>query len=117
MPSKIIAILNDLMFTVRITDAAKRAGVQVDIAKSADEAIRKAPGAGAVFLDLNFAGPDIIRRLKSDEQTRSIPLIGFVSHVAADVIAQAREAGCDTVLARSAFVSRLTELLLVPDLP
>jgi CheY-like chemotaxis protein len=113
MPNKVIAVLSDLMFTVKITDAAKRAGVQVEIARGADEALRKAPGAGAVFLDLNFIDPELIRRLKSSEATKSVPLVGFVSHVATEVIQQARDAGCDMVLARSAFVQRLTELLLM----
>jgi hypothetical protein len=38
-------------------------------------------------------------------------LIGFGSHVDRDVLDAARQAGCDEVLARSAFFSRVGELL------
>ena len=111
MPTKIVAVLNDLMFTVKISDAAKRAGVAIEYAKTADQTLEKAVGAAAVILDLNFAPPEVIARLKSAEHTRSIPLIGYVSHVQTDVIMQARENGCDTVMARSAFVQGLSKMM------
>jgi len=38
-------------------------------------------------------------------------VIGFGSHVDTDLLAAARLAGCEEVLARSAFFSRLDELL------
>ena len=89
----IVAVLADLMFTVKISDAARRAGVAVEFAKSAADAMEKAGSAAAVILDLNFAPPELITDLKSDERTRAIPLIGYVSHVQSDVIRQARENG------------------------
>lgn len=105
MAHKIVAVLNDLMFTVKISDAARRVGVPVEFAKSADEAVHKAEGADAVILDLNFVPPDLIPKLKPAH------LIGYVSHVQTDVIQRARESGCDTVMARSAFVQGLDRLL------
>lgn len=111
MPKKIVAVLSDLIFTVKISDAAKRAGVAVEFVRAADDACEKAEGAAAVILDLNFAPPELIVRLKSAEGTRSIPLIGYVSHVQTDVIRQAKESGCDTILARSAFVQGLERMM------
>ena len=111
MPNKIVAVLADLMFTVRISDAAKRAGLQVEFAKTAADAEQKADAAAAVILDLNYVPADLIGRLKAGEHTRTIPLIGFVSHVQTDVIRQAREQGCDQVMARSAFVEKLPEMM------
>ena len=105
MPRKIVAVLSDLMFTVKISDAAKRAGVTVEFATTAEQAVQKADGAAAVILDLNFAPPELIARLKP------IPLIGYVSHVQTDVIKQARENGCGTVMARSAFVQGLGKMM------
>ena len=105
MPAKIVAVLNDLMFTVKISDAAKRAGVAVVFVKTAEEAVRHAAGAAAVILDLNFVPPDLIGKLKP------VPLIGYVSHVQTEVIKQARENGCDTVMARSAFVQDLAKMM------
>jgi hypothetical protein len=111
MANKIVAVLGDLMFQVKIADAAKRAGVAVEFVKTADDALARAAGAAAMILDLNFAPPELIVRMKSGEETRSIPLTGYVSHVQTDVIKQARESGCDTVMARSAFVQKLGEMM------
>ena len=65
----------------------------------------------AVILDLNFAPVELITQLKTGEATRSVPLIGYVSHVQADLIRQAKESGCDQVLARSAFVAHLGSMM------
>lgn len=111
MAGKIVAVLDDLMFTVKISDAARRIGVAVQFSKDADDAVLRAPGATAVILDLNFVPAELIARLKSGEDTKSIPLVGYVSHVQSDVIRQARESGCDTVMARSAFVQKLGEMM------
>ena len=111
MPRKIVAVLADLMFQVKISDAAKRAGVVVEFVKTPDSAIQQAPGAAAVILDLNFAPPELIARMKTGDDTRSIPLVGYVSHVETERIRQARESGCDTVMARSAFVQKLNEMM------
>src|SRR5262245_52522767 len=107
MPGKIVAVLNDLMFTVKISDAAKRAGVEVVFVKSTDAAIQRSEGADAMILDLNFAPADLIARMKSADTTRSIPLVGYVSHVDTETIRLAKQNGCDTVMARSAFVQNL----------
>ena len=54
---------------------------------------------------------DVIAAMKSDPALSSIPTLGYVSHVHTDVIAAARAAGIDEVLARSAFSERLGEIL------
>lgn len=99
------------MFQVKISDAAKRAGVAVEFVKTSEEALQRVPGAAALILDLNHAPADLIPRMKTGQDTRAIPLIGYVSHVQTDVIRQARENGCDTVMARSAFVQKLNEMM------
>ena len=50
-----------------------------------------------------------------DPALRDVPTLGFVSHVHDDVIARARAAGVDQVLARSAFVDRLRAILDPPS--
>jgi CheY-like chemotaxis protein len=111
MASKIVAVLEDLIFTVKISDAAKRAGVAVQFVKTPDDALQRAPGAAAMILDLNHVPASLIARLKADEDTRAIPLIGYVSHVQSDIIRQAKESGCDTIMARSAFVQKLGDIM------
>jgi len=112
---KVLAVLEDLLFMVKINEAAKRAGMQAEFVKSQQDTLDKAAEQPAViFLDLNFASIeplDLIKRLKSDESTKKVNLIGFVSHVQGELKQQAQEAGCNTVLARSAFSQNLPLLL------
>jgi DNA-binding NarL/FixJ family response regulator len=113
----VVAVVDDLFFAVKIREAARQAGVAVHIMGAATyrAAIEKHVADGrieAAILDLSSAAAlDVIRELKREARTRSLPVIGFVSHVATDVIAAARAAGCDQVLARSAFTKQLPELL------
>jgi CheY-like chemotaxis protein len=116
MPSrKIVAVLSDLMFTVKIQEAAKRVGLEAVFVKTADDALQKAREQPVVvILDLNAAGIeplDVIEKLKAGSDTNKINLIGYLSHVQADLKLAAQEKGCDVVIARSAFSHNLPALL------
>lgn len=115
----ILAAVADLMFSSRIRAAAGAAGAEVQFARTAEEILTRARGGAPsrILLDLNAAVLDpiaTVQRLKGDDGLKTIPIVGFVSHVQSDVIAAARGAGIDEVLARSAFVARLAELLAEP---
>lgn len=112
---RILAVLDDLMFTVKINEAAKRASLPIKFVKAYDTAIAQAQEQPAlIVIDLNCAsldGVQLVRDLKAAEETKSIPLLGFLSHVQTDLIKAAREAGCDTVMPRSAFSAKIQEIL------
>jgi len=114
---KVLAVVEDLFFTVKINESAKRAGVPIAFVKSQRDALDQAQAAeppSLIILDLNFASidpVDLIRKLKTDPALSKIQLIGYVSHVQGDLKQQAQEAGCDMVLARSAFSQNLLQLL------
>jgi CheY-like chemotaxis protein len=112
---RILAVVSDLFFTVKINDVAKRAGMQVEFVKEEADLLAKAQGHPAVIiLDLNINGIQplkVIEKLKGAPETRRISLIGFVSHVQGDLKQQAHEAGCDIVMARSAFSQNLPQIL------
>lgn len=112
---KLVAVLNDLMFTVKIQEAAKRAGLEPVFVHSQQDALAQARTQPAlIILDLNHAPVEplaLIAKLKGDGETRDIALVGYVSHVQVDLRNAAEESGCDTVLARSAFVQNLPALL------
>ncbi len=112
---KIVAVLSDLMFMVKIQEAAKGAGLEAIFVKSEQEALARAKENPAVMiLDLNNAGVqplDVIAKLKADEQTSGVNLLGYVSHVQADLKKAAQERGCDMVIARSAFSQNLPAIL------
>src|SRR5438445_13516401 len=103
------------MFQVKIQDAAKRAGVEAVFITSQQDALARAADAPAlVILDLNYVGAkplELIEKLKASELTAKVPLLGYVSHVEAELIQAARQNGCDRVLARSAFSQNLAAIL------
>lgn len=113
-PKRGLAVLNDLFFTVKLADAAKRAGLELEFVKDARQVLEKAQdGPAFVVLDLNFeaVGPlALITALKSGGATKGISLIGYVSHVQGELKQKAHEAGCDMVLARSAFSQSILEI-------
>jgi|SRR3954452_24668168 CheY-like chemotaxis protein len=113
--STVLAILSDLMFRVKIEEAAKRAGLQTAFVQSqADALVRAKEGPAVIIIDLNCATTeplDTIKKLKASDETRGIDLVGYVSHVQVDLKQAAQEEGCDVVIARSAFSQNLPTIL------
>ncbi|MGH9327076.1 MAG: hypothetical protein ACRD2B_10410 [Terriglobia bacterium] len=109
MAGKILVLVEDLFFLSRIEETARLLGIAVQ-AVHPDTLPARLADASAVMVDLNHPlALDALRTLKSLPE--SAPVIGFVSHVQTDLIAAARAAGCDEVMARSAFTRKLPELL------
>jgi len=112
----IVCVVDDLLFSVKISTTAKAVGADVYFERTAGMALPriKEKQPSLVIFDLNSARLDplrVIAQLKADPDTRRIKTLGFVSHVDAGTIAAAREAGVDEVLARSAFADRLGDIL------
>lgn len=111
----ILAVVDDLFFLSKIQQTAKLVGVAVEPVAPAKLADRAAQGAVcAVIVDLNHrsgSALDAVRATRMDARTGAVRVVGFLSHVQTELATSAREAGCDQVLARSAFSHRLPELL------
>lgn len=112
----VVVAVDDLLFASRISSAAKALGVEIAFARSPEaivEAVRtRAPRL--VILDLNSLKVrplEAVAALRADPALAGVPTLGFVSHVQADLITEARAAGVGQVLARSAFVNQLPQLL------
>ena len=113
---KILAVVDDLLFTVKISDAAKRAGLDAEFLKSEKDVIDKATKEKPllIILDLNCNSVqplDLISKLKGDGDLKRISLIGYLSHVQGELKMQAQEAGANIVMARSAFSQNLPQIL------
>ncbi len=112
---KMLAAVEDLFFTVKITDAAKKAGMQVEFVKTEKDLLEKAKDKPAlIIMDLNFGAMQplkLISKLKSSPELKQISVIGFLSHVQGELKQKAHETGCDMVLARSAFSQNLPQIL------
>ena len=110
----IIAAVNDLMFGSRIRSAAQQADVSVVFVRTAADLLERAATADLVLLDLEtrwLDAPAVISELKGAAATARVPVVVFGAHVDVDALKAARDAGADRVLARSAFVKLLPELL------
>jgi PleD family two-component response regulator len=111
----ILAVVNDLFFSAKINEAAKHAGVTLEYATTESALMEKARSKPALIVfDLNFNAAEplkLIGKLKADADLKDIPLLGYLSHVQTELKLKAQEAGCDTVMPRSAFSMNLPQIL------
>jgi PleD family two-component response regulator len=114
-PKKILAVVSDLFFSVKITEAAKRSGLALEFVKDPKEVLEKAKAKPTLIIfDLNFDAGEplqLIPKLKGSAETKGISLIGYLSHLQGELKQAAQEAGCDMVMARSAFSQNLSQIL------
>jgi PleD family two-component response regulator len=113
----ILAAVDDLLFSSKIRTTAKQSGVELLFARTPPEILEQTRTIrpSLVIFDLNSTKADPVRTiamLKQDPELSSIRTLGFVSHVHTELIEEARHAGLDEVMARSAFASRLAEILI-----
>jgi CheY-like chemotaxis protein len=109
---RVLVVIEDLLFTVKIADAAKRNGLQTQFVKTEQDAIAAAAEKPMlVILDLNANSVDPISLIPKLKELGKIPVIAFVSHVQGELKQKAHEAGADMVMARSAFSTNLPQIL------
>ena len=108
----ILAIVDDRLFRSKLEAAAAQLGTPLTLAEDAGPALRSGSGWSRVLIDLNLSRGDalgMVRALRAAHP--GLPVIGYCSHVQHELQQHALEAGCTTVLPRSAFVQQLPELL------
>ena len=120
MARRVIGAVEDLLFRSKISETASRLGVEAAFPRSPKkllETLRESP-PDLLVLDLNssrFEPLALLGAVRSEGATRDVPIVGFLSHVQKDLAVAAREAGCDRVVARSAFTKNLPEILAGRD--
>jgi len=111
--------IEELFFVAKIQESARKLGVKVAFLKNEKDAIAELTSGedtnkpALIVFDLNNANAKpltLIPKLKA-KLKRSTSIIGFLSHLQGDLKAKAVEAGCDTVMPRSAFSQNLPNLL------
>ena len=116
MTRRVLAAVEDLLFRSKISETASTLGIEAAFPRSPKkllEALCESP-PDLLVLDLNSARFEplaLLKTVRSDEATRDVPTVGFLSHVQKDLAVAAREAGCDRVVARSAFTRDLPRIL------
>jgi len=111
----VATLVDDMFFAAKINNAASAADRVVNRIKSREqlEALTANPPS-LIIVDLNSDRLDpveTIRYLKTNQDLALVPIVAFVSHVQTDLIRSAQTAGCDYVLARSAFTQLLGEIV------
>jgi DNA-binding NarL/FixJ family response regulator len=112
----VLAVVEDLFFGAKLLEVARHLDVSLSLVRPLEEIITQVRERrpALVILDLQGAAAqplEAIRGIKADAELRTTRVLGFLSHVQADLRASAVEAGCDEVLPRSAFAARLPEIL------
>ena len=116
MTRKVLGAVEDLLFKSKISETASQLNIEAAFPRSPNkllDALRESP-PDLLVLDLNSARFEplaLLRDVKTDEALRNVSTVGFLSHVQKDLAVAAREAGCDRVIARSAFTRDLPEIL------
>lgn len=100
---RVSALVPDLMDRSKVQAAAQRAGAVVEF-------VADAPSLAGIAVDLvivDLTRPGVLEVVPG----LGPPVVGYGPHVDRGLLAAARQAGCDEVLARSAFFARLPRLL------
>ncbi|MGC9158058.1 MAG: response regulator [Terracidiphilus sp.] len=118
-PTRIFCFIEDLFFTAKIQETARKLGVKVEFVKGDKETLARltdgdeAKRPKLLVFDLNNlnAKPiSLIPKLKA-RLKKATSIVGFLNHLQGELKARAIEAGCDTVMPRSAFSQGLPNLL------
>jgi len=118
-PTRIFCFIDDLFFQAKIIETSKKLGVKVEFVKGDKESVARLTDAAEadrptlLVFDLNNLNAKpltLIPKLKA-KLKKATSIVGFLNHLQGDLKAKAVEAGCDTVMPRSAFSQTLPNLL------
>jgi CheY-like chemotaxis protein len=112
----ILAAVEDLLFSSKIRNVAKRLGIPIAFARTPEAILERARASTPKLIVLDLNSPTIdavtaVAALKADPALARVETLGFVSHVDVATEQAALAAGVDTVLSRGAFVAHLPDLL------
>jgi CheY-like chemotaxis protein len=110
-----LMLSDDLIFVSKVAGAAKALDLSVQAARSTEAllALARREAPGGVLVDLHNPGLDLPALLRTLREVCPVMprVVGYGSHVEAQVLHAARLAGCDLVLPRSKFVADLPQAL------
>jgi hypothetical protein len=120
-PTRIFCFIEDMFFLAKIQETARKLGVKVEFVKGSDKdaAVAKLielpdiERPKLLVFDLNNLNAKpltLIPKFKT-KLKKATSIVGFLNHLQGELKAKALEAGCDTVMPRSAFSQSLPNLL------
>lgn len=111
MPSRIVALIPDLLIEVRIDEAARRIDADLEALSSAvylETALSKP--TDVLIVDLGVDGLDL-DAIVSTAEAHNVPIVAFGPHVDVEQLKAAKDAGMASVLPRSAFLKGIHRIL------
>jgi CheY-like chemotaxis protein len=120
-PARIYCFIEDLFFIAKIQETARKLGVKVEFVKNGDRdalltTVTELPENDRPKLlvfdlnNLNAKPLTLIPKFKA-RLKKATSIVGFLNHLQGELKAKAIEAGCDTVMPRSAFSQSLPNML------
>jgi len=107
----VLALVNNLMFSVRIREVAATMGGLVTLVSNNEEILEKLDiHPSLLILDLT-AVTDGWQNVVAKAKEAGIPVLAYGPHVNTDLLEAARAAGCDDVVANSKLNIDLPNLL------
>ena len=102
--SNILISIPDLMFETRIADAVRKLGHRAETYNA-----EKIAGANLIIIGLE--NNRNWRAVADNAQTQIVPILAFAGHTRAELLREARNAGCTRVVVNSDISENLPRLL------
>jgi len=110
----VLLVMSDLLFRSKIDEVARRLGLTLKVAKSAEQLARQleanAPALAIVDLECETIDPALAIG-QSGAARPGTRILGYAGHTNIGAIRRGQDAGAAQVLARSAFTTQLPALL------
>jgi CheY-like chemotaxis protein len=111
---RIVALMDDLFFQMKVAETAKHLGVEFKVAANGQVlAGMLEPPTKLVIVDLNSRNDPVATIALLRATHTELPVVAFLSHVQTELAAQARAAGSTEVMPRSAFTQNLANILQI----
>jgi CheY-like chemotaxis protein len=111
---RVVALMDDLFFQMKLAETAKHLGVEVKVATSGEALMGLMESAPKlVIVDLNSRSQPLQAIELLRKAGNGVRVVGFLSHVQTELAEHAQAAGCDEVLPRSIFTQNLAVILSV----
>jgi DNA-binding NarL/FixJ family response regulator len=109
---RVVALMDDIFFQMKVAETARHLGLEFKVATNADALLGLLdPRPQLVIVDLNARNQPIDAIVKLRAVAKDIRVVAFLSHVQRELAEQAKNAGCEEVMPRSAFTQNLAEIL------
>lgn len=118
-PRRILVVCSDLMFSAKIREAGLSPGAALAFAGTPEQYDEALQNFRIVLLlvDLHHpalggaAASDLVRKLRANPKNKGAYAMAWGAHTEVDLLKGAERAGFDKVLARSAFVREMPEIV------